>query len=360
MRTAREEFEELLAGRTWRIKVLEAGVGPWPWTSESARRLVEALPGVPVVARPDLTHEAMEAIKARGGPDPASIIGHVTMAEFLDPHIGAEVAISSGKVHEALLVHHALSATPLAVSVVADVETEPAVLSRTNHWGHRVSEGMAECVARVGTIYSLDLVSRARAGGRLLMPVTAPVVEVREARVVESCAAVFALWPVTGRVSEADGRTWKVRIVKFGRSLNGWVWTKEAGASLVRHLTYAPVGLYAYSGGMAHADDEAQRVAQGPVTRNIAGHLDTPTVEADGVYGVLHLHEDVRWLREKLSGLARMGAALGRVLGLSVDVKASYRPEASGARTITSVNHVTSVDIVSSPSADGRFVAEVA
>ena len=93
--------------------------------------------------------------------------------------------------------------------------------------------------------------------------------------------------------------------------------------------------------------------------RHVVGHLTDAVVERDGVYATLHLHEDARWLRTKLAGLAARGV-VSNAVGLSVDVVARYTPEASGVRSITSIDRVSSVDVVSSPSADGRFLQEVA
>ena len=166
-----------------------------------------------------------------------------------------------------------------------------------------------------------------------------------------------------GRLLEAlepTGSTWRVRVLRFGRSLNGWLWTRESGEALLPHLDGAPVGLYRYPGGMtAHAEEEAVHTAGGPVVRNIVGDLTHPALEADGVYADLHLHEDVPWLKKKLLGIARRGQ-LAKVLGLSVDTLASYAPVqlADGAaRAIKGISRLISVDVVGSPSADGRFVA---
>src|SRR5262245_14070220 len=165
-----------------------------------------------------------------------------------------------------------------------------------------------------------------------------------------------------GRLLEArepTGKTWRVRVLRFGRSMNGWLWTPEAGQALVGHLDGAPVGLYHYPQGAAHADEAAIHAAKGPVVRNIVGDLSHPAVEGDGVYADLHLHEDVPWLKTKLLGLAQRGV-LGTVLGLSVDTLASYAPvqlKEGAARAIKGITRLISLDIVGSPSADGRFVA---
>jgi hypothetical protein len=298
--------ERLLESRRWRVKVLEAGVGPWPFPSPMAEEVARTLPGTPVCMREDFAHEPMAAVKERRAADPTTIVGTVEWAEFHDPHLGAEIRITRPRVHEALLLHHTLSAKPLAVSVVADVTTEPAVLERTNAWGHRVSEGMAECVARVGKIYSLDLVSHARAGGRLLMPVAGPLVEVRECRIREACfPSVIDVWP-TGPVQEAGGETWRVRVVRFGVSKNGWRWTEPAGRALASQLSYAPVGVFQFeNGALAHAPEEAAMTVKGPVVRHVVAHLTDPEVRTDGVYATLRIHEDARWLRTKLARRGR-------------------------------------------------------
>lgn len=178
----------------------------------------------------------------------------------------------------------------------------------------------------------------------------------------EEAAAEDTISIKDGRLLEAlepTGKTWRVRVLKFGRSLNGWLWTPEAGQSLVGHLDGAPVGLYAYPGGAAHADEASIHLAKGPVVRNIVGDLSHPAVEPDGVYADLHLHEDVPWLKQKLLGLSQRGM-LGKVLGLSVDTLASYTPvqlKEGAARAIKGISRLISLDIVGNPSADGRFVA---
>jgi hypothetical protein len=160
------------------------------------------------------------------------------------------------------------------------------------------------------------------------------------------------------RMADLLGREWDVRVLKFGTSMNGWEWTREAGERMLPFLKHAPVGFYAYKNGTAHAKEEDVLAANGAVTRNIVGDLQDPRIEADGIYARLHLHEDAAWLRTKLVGLAQRGV-VDKVLGLSVDTLASYVKE-GGRRVIDGVKRLFSVDIVSAPSADGRFLRATA
>lgn len=162
---------------------------------------------------------------------------------------------------------------------------------------------------------------------------------------------------------DKTGATWRARIVKFGRSDNGWYWTRESGEALLPHLAHAPVGCYVYANGFqAHAQAEAVLTANGAVMRNVVGDIDNPSIEADGVYADLHVHEDAGWLRQKLLGLELRGI-LDKVIGLSVDTLAGYVPvqlREGAAKAIKTVQRLFSVDIVTAPSADGRFIRATA
>jgi len=103
-------------------------------------------------------------------------------------------------------------------------------------------------------------------------------------------------------------------------------------------------------------------IGNGPLIRNIVGDLQAPRVEDDGVYASLHVHEDAGWLKQKLLGLANRGV-VDKVLGLSVDTLAGYVPvqlREGAAKAITEIKRLFSVDIVTRPSADGRFIRATA
>lgn len=166
-----------------------------------------------------------------------------------------------------------------------------------------------------------------------------------------------------GAAVQPTGAQWDVRVLRFGRSLNGWLWTREAGAQLVKHLNSAPVGCYVFANGVqGHAAEEAVLAAGGAVMRNVVGDLQAPRLEADGVYAQLHVHEDANWLRTKLLGLAQRGV-VDKVIGLSVDTLAGYVPvqlREGVTKAIKSIDRLLSVDVVTSPSADGRFIRATA
>ncbi len=160
-----------------------------------------------------------------------------------------------------------------------------------------------------------------------------------------------------------SGSVWDVRVLKFGRSMNGWLWTREAGEKLLAHLKSAPVGCYVFQNGMtAHASEEAVMAAQGPMIRNVVADLQEPRLEEDGVYARLHIHEDAGWLKTKLLGLQARGV-VDKVLGLSIDTLAGYVPvqlREGAAKAIKEIGRLISVDIVTAPSADGRFLRATA
>lgn len=166
-----------------------------------------------------------------------------------------------------------------------------------------------------------------------------------------------------GRSLDRTGAAWEVRVLRLGASRNGWLWTRESAEQLLPHLEGAAIAAYAYRNGVtAHAQPEAVLAAAGPVTRNVVGHLERPRLEADGVYAEAHVHEDAAWLRRKLLHLEQRGV-LDRTLGLSVDSLAGFVPvrvREGVARWITAIKRVLSVDIVTTPSADGRFIRATA
>jgi len=106
-----------------------------------------------------------------------------------------------------------------------------------------------------------------------------------------------------------------VRVLKFGKSLNGWLWSRESGEKLLPHLANSPVGCYIFNNGVTgHAPDEAILSASGAIVRNIVADIQEPRLEADGVYARVHIHEDADWLKKKLMGLQARGV-VDKVLG---------------------------------------------
>ena len=62
-------------------------------------------------------------------------------------------------------------------------------------------------------------------------------------------------------VREVDptGGEWDVRILKFGTSKNGWVWTPAVAGDLLRHLDGAKVGMSADRAARAIPHERPQR-----------------------------------------------------------------------------------------------------
>ena len=61
------EEERLIESRRWRVKVLEAGVGPWPFPTEMAEEVARTLAGTPVCMREDFAHESIRASSRPAG-----------------------------------------------------------------------------------------------------------------------------------------------------------------------------------------------------------------------------------------------------------------------------------------------------
>lgn len=166
-----------------------------------------------------------------------------------------------------------------------------------------------------------------------------------------------------GQPIDETGMAWEVRVLRFGRSANGWLWTRESGEALLPHLHDAPVGLYVYKRGLeSHAEPEAMAAAGGPLVRNIIAKIEAPRIAEDGVYGKLRVLEDSRWVATKLLALRQSGL-LERAIGLSVDTLAGYVPvqlREGAAKWIKTIKRLIGVDIVTAPSADGRFIRATA
>jgi hypothetical protein len=165
-------------------------------------------------------------------------------------------------------------------------------------------------------------------------------------------------------VDGADGRVWDVVVIEEGRSGNGFIWTRERLAELAPMLEGIAVGCYEFRDDTTrHAPVGALLETPG-LARNVVGDLQQLRV-TEGAHGKaeirarLTLHDDAEWLRTKLTGLAKRGAAALKTLGLSVDTFAKSTPVQTG-RLITKVVKALGVDVVTQPSAGGRFERAVA
>ncbi len=158
---------------------------------------------------------------------------------------------------------------------------------------------------------------------------------------------------------DKTGASWDVRVLKFGVSRHGYLWTRESGEALLPHLTKAPIGLYALANGfMEHAAEAAIATAGGALVRNIVGDVGEPRLEADGVYARAHIHEGDGRLRKQLLEFAERGL-LEKAIGLSIDCFTGFVPvqvREGMAKWIRKIERVFSLDIVTAPSADGRFI----
>lgn len=165
-----------------------------------------------------------------------------------------------------------------------------------------------------------------------------------------------------GRSLDKTGSVWEVRVLRFGLSGNGWYWTRESGEALLPHLASAPVAMYPGKGGFDHAPETVVAAARGAVLSNVVGDIQNARLAADGIYGELHVHDDAGALRTKLLALERRGI-LDKAVGLSVDSivgAVPVRVRESVAKWVKAVHRLISVDIVTAPAADGRFIRATA
>lgn len=170
-----------------------------------------------------------------------------------------------------------------------------------------------------------------------------PVTESIEARVMEA------------RGTDAvGGRVFRVRIVAAGVSKNKRRYTE----SVLRKAAPLYEGAAAYD---HHRTDEELRTS---TINGLVGHYRNVEAQADGVYGDLHLLPSASHAAEALdAAIASQAAGLPSLVGISHDVRATFKTVVSGGERLqeaTQIVSVDSADIVAKPSAGGLAVRAVA
>ncbi len=165
---------------------------------------------------------------------------------------------------------------------------------------------------------------------------------------------------VAGRVIEAKGtdanggRIFRVRIIEYGDSKNGRRYTE----SVMRQAV--PL----YEGAAAFDHHRTAQELETSTVSGLVGYYRNVEAEADGLYGDLHLLPSATHAAEALD--ASIGAQeenLPPVVGISHDVRATFKPIVSGGRRLQEAIQIVSVDsadIVAKPSAGGKAVRAVA
>ena len=164
-------------------------------------------------------------------------------------------------------------------------------------------------------------------------------------------------WTPELRVADptcAHGCWWYARILRFGKSHNGWCWYSPIAEALVAALHGARVGIYRDGGLLTHppAEREGYRV----------GIVESAWVVSGGVETVVHLAHDATVVRRALLALERAGV-LPETIGLSLIAAARVVPRhvcGEPVAIVTAVDYVETVDMVSHPSAEGALLRSLA
>jgi len=165
---------------------------------------------------------------------------------------------------------------------------------------------------------------------------------------------------VAGRVIEAKGtdasggRIFRVRIIEYGDSKNGRRYTE----SVMREAVPLYEGAAAYDHHRTAQELETSTVA------GLVGYYRNVEAASDGLYGDLHLLPSATHAAEALdAAITAQEQGLPPVVGISHDVKATFKQIVSGGRRLQEALQIVSVDsadIVAKPSAGGKAVRVVA
>jgi hypothetical protein len=164
----------------------------------------------------------------------------------------------------------------------------------------------------------------------------------------------------SGRVMEAKGtdevggRVFRVRILKYGTSKNGRRYTE----SVMREAASLYEGAKAYDHHRTAAELESSTI------NGLVGHYRQVEATTDGLYGDLHLLPSATHAAESLdAAIASQAAGLDPIVGISHDVRASFRTVVEGGTRLQEAVQIVSVDsadIVAKPSAGGLPMRAVA
>ena len=151
---------------------------------------------------------------------------------------------------------------------------------------------------------------------------------------------------VVEAMTDPEGKTFEVTVIKAGVSKKKVNWRPSVLAEAVAMYERAPVGI----------NDRGDHEEDSGDPRDIVGWLDNVRVVGEAIKATLHIIESAATLRESLVRAFKEG----RPPGLSHVVRAIASTVAEGIRDVQKIVRVEFVDIVGRPSAGGQIETLVA
>ena len=156
---------------------------------------------------------------------------------------------------------------------------------------------------------------------------------------------------------DEEGWEWEVTVIRSGKTVerdmpNGSKWVREYPLPVLAEATtlFEGASVFAFS-EKEHASNPG---AKG--VRDAVGMLEAVRMEGSEMRAVLRLFEDAEWLRSRLQGLSRVGKL--EKIGLSIDAGGTgkwMKESDLNVFRVDKIGAVSSVDVVHSPAAGGKF-----
>jgi len=169
---------------------------------------------------------------------------------------------------------------------------------------------------------------------------------------------------------DPEGKDWKVCLIATGTSKNGFTYPKETLEKAVPLFEGAKACAYDFGKVFKHLPDSIQEKVKEGFPKSICGwysnvhfgEFKDATGEArSGVLADFHVAENAIWLRQLMKDAWTCGKS---ILGLSIDAGGVVQESANEVgliqRIVQELKSVTSVDVVTFPSAGGAFLRLVA
>lgn len=152
-----------------------------------------------------------------------------------------------------------------------------------------------------------------------------------------------------------EGETWKVTVIKAGRSLNGNLYTPEVLKAAAPLFEGRPLQAFDVADGiMGHLPLKVRQFLRGGLLKATVGFLRNPQWDEASGSIVAEAVLTSPWLVKILRGISEAAAGPIRTLGLSISAAAEAEPDGEG-RTVKALRWVDSVDVVTTPAAGGQF-----
>lgn len=152
-----------------------------------------------------------------------------------------------------------------------------------------------------------------------------------------------------------EGNTWKVTIIKAGRSLNGNLYTPEVLKAAADKFEGRPLQAFDVADGiLGHLPIKVQNFLKGGLLKATVGMLKGVRWDdaANGLVAEAVITSP--WLVKILAGISEAMKGPIRTFGLSISAAADANRDDQG-QAISAIRWVDSVDIVTTPAAGGEF-----